>query len=162
MAFKKLYEMHLGKVDLKLFRSVESKGLFIAVDKVVDGRTRRGPFLSEADVRLLVRLLARHKAPHPGERTDGPLLPKELPAEEMPSSPPENAPAQLEIQEALAKARNQPSKGGTITVLPSMPEYKYAHTCSICGCHAESLVRIAPGVAFKLCPACKNVHASTV
>jgi len=162
MAFRKLYEVHQGKIGLKLFRSMETKELFLAVDKIVAGKTLRGPFLSEADVRFLVKLLARHKETRPHERTDGPLHPKELAVEEVKAAAPEGAPIQLDIHEALVKAHNQTSKEWTITAVSPMLHYAYVYTCNLCGTDFTSRVVIDSGATLKLCPACEHMHSMAI
>ena len=64
MAFSKLTEVRTGKLALRLFCSVENSALFLAADRIVDGRKVQGLLLSESDVRSLVALLGEHREVH--------------------------------------------------------------------------------------------------
>jgi len=158
MTLRQLLELRKGSHNLKLFRSVESGGLFTAVDKVVGTRTIRGPFLSESDIRCLVDIVYRHKnirARHWRARARALVDVETLPARQTSY---EIQGAQLEIEEAIRKVKEKVS---AITVIPSLPKYAYVYTCSICGSHVESHLRLAPGSALKLCANCGYVHAAT-
>ena len=163
MTLAKLLEVQRGKRSLRLFRSVESGTLFMAVDKVVGTRRIRGPFLSESDIRCLVDLLDRHRPTHlwrSEHRARWLVGERAQPTEHISY---DATTAQLEIEQAIRRARKgRPvQKRSAITVVPSIPKYTYCHTCSVCGCHIESTLRLGPGAALKVCPNCEHVHAAT-
>lgn len=158
MTLTQLLELRKGSHNLRLFRSVESGGLFAAVDKVVGSTTIRGPFLSESDIRCLVDIVHRHKyirARHWHARARALAMVQEPVAKQTSY---EIQGAQLEIEEAI---RRTSEKSSPITVVPSLPKFTYTYTCCICGSHVESHLRLAPGSALKLCANCGYVHAAS-
>jgi len=148
MAFSKLAEVRTGKLALKLLRSVESSGLFLAVDRVVDGRSVRGLFLSESDVRSFVGLFEEH----------GVVLARWSHSNRVRSA------RRLGGEDAaLQEETKKPSeKYSAITVLPTMPEYRYVFTCGVCGCHVRSRVGVGPGVTLSVCRNCQHVDDPAV
>lgn len=165
MTLTKLLEVQQGKRSLRLFRAIETGVLFLAVDKTVGTRTIKGPFLSERDLRCFIDIVNRHKA----KRREWVRLRtrKVLKADtEIPVPVTYDlGTAQLEIEEAIRKARggkhDREVQDGRITVIPSLPKYTYCHTCSICGHHVEAHLLLGPGTALRLCPNCSHVHAAT-
>ena len=159
MTLTKLLEVQKGKRSLRLFRASETDALFVAVDKTVGARTIKSPLLSERDLRCFIDIVNRHKA----KRREWVRLRTRKPFEAgteipMPATY-DLGTAQLEIEEAIRKAREV--QEGRITVIPSLPKYTYCHTCSICGHHVEAHLLLGPGTALKLCPNCNHVHAAT-
>ena len=159
MTLIKLLEVQKGKRSLRLFRAVENGMLFVAVDKVVGTRTIKGPFLSERDLRCFLDIVNRHKDKRREWAKMRAGKDSEAAPEILGTVRHDRGIAKLEIHEAIRRARG--SKRGEITVVPSMPKYTYCHTCSICGCHIESHLRLGPGTALKLCPNCEHAHAAT-
>ena len=157
MVLAQVIEVERGRRVLRVFRSVERGTLFVAVDRIIDGRRSRGVLLSEADIRCLADLVEQCKpiALRALQRRDG--------KEEARQRWNREKQVQLDLHEAVERIRSGGEAGGDsmIQVVPSMPEYTYKHTCSLCGCHIESLVRLGPGVALKLCPSCQHVHKGT-
>ena len=48
-----------------------------------------------------------------------------------------------------------------IRLLPTMPNFRYLHTCPDCGCHNVSTVRELAGLSngrLKVCSFCHNVY----
>ena len=163
MTLTELLEVQRGKRSLRLFRAIETGMLFVAVDEIVGTRTVKGPFLSEGDLKCFIDIVNRHK----DQRREWVRLRTGKCSEAGPEisglATYDQGMAQLEIEEAIRRAHEQEPghKRGKITVIPSMPKYNYSHTCSVCGCHIESHLRVGPGTAVKLCPNCGHVHAST-
>ena len=159
MTLTKLLEVQKGKRSLRLFRATETGILFVAVDKIVGTRTIKGPFLSERDLKCFLDIVDRHKDKRRQWAKMRAGKSAKLDAEIPGPATYDPGTAQLEIEEAIRKAREV--QEGRITVIPSLPKYTYCHTCSICGHHVEAHLLLGPGTALKLCPNCNHVHAAT-
>jgi len=158
MALAKLIEVQRGRLFLRLFRSTDTGRLFLACDKMVNGRRIQGPFFSEADVRCLVDLLDKHRhlrtretihwtGQSSGKGTRGVACVQYGRVE-----------AQLEIAEAIRRVHRKLSGS---TVLPSMSKFTYRHTCCVCGSHITPRSNLPGGAALELCPSCQHAHAAT-
>jgi hypothetical protein len=152
MTLVKLEELRWGNLALKVLRSKVDGSLFVAMDPIGKGESIRGPFLSEQDLSRIVSLVRRHGNSSPE---------REFPLERVWYSPPScDAPAlETEIEEAVRKAQepSAPTKG-VITVLPTMPPWRYRHTCPVCGCHVQSRLCLG-STELKLCAGCEHVES---
>lgn len=151
MTLVKLEELHWGNLVLKVLRSQVNGNLFLAFDSVGKGEYIRGPFLSERDLNRIVALMRRHGHP---------LSPPEFTMESASYSRtsctkyvPEG-----EIKEAIQNAQkaNTPVKE-RITVLPTLPPWRYLHTCAVCGCHVQTRLCLG-GTALMICASCEHVE----
>ena len=57
------------------------------------------------------------------------------------------------VKEPAPKGQQQQRQSG-ITVIPTLPEYRYIHTCERCGCHVVSRLLFAGGTPLKCCANC--------
>ncbi len=155
MSLVKLEELHWGSLSLKVLRSGVDGSLFVALDPIGKGESIRGPFLSEQDLSRVVSLVRRHgnSSPEP-----------EFPLERVPHSSPscDARAAETEIKEAVRRAQDPSvSTKGIITVLPTMPPWRYRHTCPVCGCHVQSRLCLG-STELKLCAGCEHVESVCV
>ena len=163
MTLKAMTEVHMGSLALRVFRSVESGKVFVAVDRLEENRRIRGPFFSESDVRRLVSLVEEHR---PTRILEGL---REMRWQARTDTGASRAPlynlavARAEIDDAIRRVHTEgPGKrASAITVVPPMPKFRYLHTCSICGSHVESVLRFGCSGSLRLCPFCQHVHAAT-
>ena len=155
MTLAKLEELRWGSLALKVLRSRVDGSLFLALDPVGKGQHVRGPLLSEYDLNRIVSLVRRHghSPPQP-----------EFPLERVPSSSPayDVRVAETEIAEAIRRAQEPGVRAnGSITVLPTMPPWRYRHTCRVCGCHVQSRLCLG-STELKLCAGCEHVESVCV
>jgi len=61
---------------------------------------------------------------------------------------------QFEGVKEPAEELQQQQKKSAITVIPTLPEYRYIHTCDRCGCHAVSSLLFAGGTPLRFCANC--------
>jgi hypothetical protein len=174
MSLTRQIQLRKGTVSLSVFKGETDGKVMVSLDKDFVSRRVKGPLFSESELYDLVDIIADYdewesKVVHGA--ANGRLL------AEAPSPQPtlpagyDTAVAQHEIEEAIRgvssndhlKQQTMPamkvrSSGyGRITVLSPLPKFEYLHTCSKCGCHVESTLRIG-GTALKLCPGCKQVR----
>jgi len=149
----KLEELRWGGLALKVLRSKVDGSLFVAMDPVGKGDCVRGPFLSEQDLSRIVSLVRRHEHSSPES---------EVQLKGLPHSPPpyDVRAAETEIKEAVRKTQEASvPMNGLITVLPTMPPWKYRHTCPVCGCHVQSRLCLG-GTELKVCAGCEHVESA--
>jgi len=152
MSLVKLVEIEKGWLTFRVFRMKSEAVFFGAIDEERDGRTKRSPLMTVRDLRCLLdlldgqqRVLSRRIETRVRQTqvfaTEGAVV---LPgiAEET----------RDEIESAIRRVQGRNTS--SITVLATMPEYRYAYTCEVCGCHLSSHLRLYGGSVLKICANC--------
>jgi len=157
MSLKKLVQVERGRITLRVFKNSESGILLFSADQTEKERQIWGPLLTESEVRCLGKLVDEQRARFVGKfRTlERPNDESEPDRVRKPSYDLDRA--EVEIEEAMRQARE--AEPSPITVIPSLPEYRYLHTCEICGCHVESRLLLFGGGSLKVCANCDHVHS---
>jgi len=174
VSLTKQIQLRKGTVSLNVFKGNGDGKVMVSLDKDFVSRRVKGPLFSEAEMYDLVEVIRDYdewESRVVNGRANGKLL-AEAPGHQ-PALPADydTAVAQQEIQQAIrevstnghaeqqaARTTTAPNNGrGKITVLPTLPKFRYLHTCSKCGCHVESTLRIG-GTSLRLCPGCEQVH----
>lgn len=140
MQWTKLGEVERGQRIIALYRAGESGGLFVSVKDAESGTRQRGLFLSEGDVRAFAHLVADYRTQQ-RER---------LRRRESLTEP------EREIAFAIENAGR--TRRDSVTVLPTMPDYRYRHTCEVCGAHVQAHLRLGPGTSVMVCPFCNHAQ----
>ncbi len=148
MQFATLREIRRGSLVFRILRSLADGKRFVAVDRWERGALVHGPLISERNFGRLWRLIGDHVTPGFGAPNTS--------LETLADRPSNRDKIQDAIQEA--SVRDEATSGGAITVLPSMPEYRYVNTCPDCGCHVASFGRLGVGSNVKVCSGCGHVY----
>jgi hypothetical protein len=83
----------------------------------------------------------------------------EVSSEEQSTSTHINISAEDEIALAIEEARKAPGKKApVITVLPTLPGFRYVHTCPHCDSHVARQLGPTGGLALSMCPICNHVY----
>lgn len=156
MSFVRLSEVRRGRLVLKVLKRRHSDELLLAVDVVRMDRVVFGVLLSWPEVQSLFDFV----------RGD-----VQLPVLRMPVEEPEQLGLEVfsgELSRAeigmairvVSGAEENQSKRSAITVLPSLPEFRYVYTCPNCGCHVPSIFRVPSndGERLRLCSNCQHVY----
>ena len=157
-------ELHLatGLVSMSVFRGEMDNHVLIALDKESMGRRIKGPLFSEEDLYDLVELIKDYDE-WESKALYGKANCRLVPAPEQASQL-----AVEEIQSAITEVQTliqdpegakQQKGAASITEIPTMPDFRYVHTCPQCGCHIQSRLLMPGGAKIYLCPACEHVHA---
>jgi len=174
VSLTKQIQLRKGTVSLSVFKGEMDGKVMVSLDKDFASRRIKGPLFSESELYDLVDIIKDYdewESKVVNGQANGRLLaevPNPRPA--LPAGY-DTAVAQLEIEQAIrevssnghvkqqaAPATLAPNNSrGKITVLPTLPKFQYVHTCSKCGCHVQSTLRIG-GTSLKLCPGCEQVH----
>ena len=158
MSLRKIEQLRKGTMALSVFRSEENGKVLLSIDKDFAGRRINGPFLSEKELDDLVELMDdyTHNAPTRSCSTGmAPMVPTADYCGQI---------AQAEILGAVSEAsRKEPVEAptascGAITVLPTLPKFRYIHTCPHCQCHIQSTVRIG-ATELRFCSGCERVES---
>ena len=151
MTLSKLEEVSRGKLAVTVFRSTVDGNRFLALDKIENGLRVRGPLLSERDISGIASLIRRRtQFRHPRPAT--------IFAKPARTSNQDPCDAKSEIEGAIRRAQQKNIGNGSITVLPTMPVWRYLHTCSVCGCHVQSTLRMG-ATDMRLCSGCGYVDS---
>ena len=151
MTLSKLEEVHWGKLVVTVFRSTVNENRFLALDKIEKGLRVRGPLLSERDISGIASLIRRRSQSRFAHRATMFAKPAHTPNQDLCDAKPE-------IEGAIRKAQQKQFGNGSITVLPTMPVWRYLHTCSVCGCHVQSTLRMG-ATDLRLCSGCGYVDS---
>lgn len=151
MTLSKLEEVHWGQLVLTVFRSTLTEKTFLSLDRIEAERRVPGPLISERDFTGMASLMRRRGQPS--------SLPTAAVAAEPPQSQ-EQPPctSMSEIENAIREARQPKPVRASITVIPTMPPWRYLHTCSACGCHVQATLRLG-GTDLHLCAGCRHVDS---
>jgi len=155
MSLSTIAEVRDGRLALKVLRRKHSGDLLFAVDRVQMHRVVFGVLLSAYEVRQLVDFVQPY-ALLPARRAE-PSAEQTLTFQGSHHRAPEYA----QISTAINQAKNTTrSTNGSITVLPSLPEFTYLYTCPQCGSHAPSNFSVpsSDGLNLRLCPNCQCVY----
>ena len=174
MSLTKQIQLRKGTVSLSVFKADDDGKVMVSLDKDFVSRRVKGPLFSEGELYDLVDMIKDYdewESKVVNGQANGRLLAEApRPQQELPAGY-DTAVAQLEIEQAIREVSSNghgkqqavptistPINGrGKITVLPTLPKFQYVHTCSKCGCHVESTLRIG-GTSLRLCPGCEQVH----
>ena len=146
--------------SFKVLRVRETGRILIGVDRFDGVRRVKGPLLSEEDLMQLLGLMSEHSRTEvlsslPGTKERD----LEVSSEEQSTSTHINISAEDEIALAIAEARKAPGKKApVITVLPTLPEFRYVHTCPHCDSHVARQLGLTGGLALSMCPICNHVY----
>ena len=156
MSFVRLSEVRRGRLVLKVLKRRHSDEHLLAVDVVRMDRVVFGVLLSWPEVQSLFDFV----------RGD-----VQLPVLQVPVEQPEQLSlgafsgelSQAEIGLAIREASGvdgYQNGRNVITVLPSLPKFRYLYTCPRCGCHVPSIFRVPSddGEQLRLCSNCQHVY----
>ena len=162
MTLEQLTCVEVGEVGLRALRHVESGRILVSVDKFQGQRWVRGPLLSEFEVRRIVSLI-EECSPSRGVRFQAAERRTGAREGELRQPAYNLDVARVEIEEAIRRAHIEPlaNASSAITMLSTMPKFRYLHTCSVCGSHVESMLRFGCSGSLKMCPSCKHVRVAT-
>ena len=149
-----------GRLVLKVLKRRHSGELMLAVDTVRMNRLVLGVLLSWTEVRWLIEFVQGGIA-----LPDRPQFQETEPQQLSPSQY-ADALARADISMAIRQASShdeRENKRAVITVLPSLPKFRYLYTCPHCGCHAPSIFRVPNNgdEELRLCSQCKHVYEVT-
>lgn len=173
MSLTRQIQLRKGTVSLSVFKGQTDGKVMVSLDKEFVSRRVKGPLFSESELYDLVDIIADYdewESKVVNGKANGRLLAEaSSPQPTLPTSY-DTAAAQLEIEQAISEVsinghgrqeaeqttRKVSNGHGRITVLQTLPTFQYLHTCSKCGCHVQSTLRLG-GAALKVCPACDHV-----
>jgi len=162
MSLKKRIQLRNGSVSLSVFLSeTDGKALF-SLDKDFVGKRVKGPLFQETELYNLHTLIKDYDEWESGVIHGNPL--RRL--SPTPTHDPTLAAAEIgqAIQHASVIPTEQPvqkrtvTPKTTITVLPSLPQFRYLYTCPKCGLHGTSRLRLSDGVSMNRCIACNHIY----
>lgn len=172
MSLTKQIQLRKGTVSLSVFKGEEDGKVMVSLDKDFVSRRVKGPLFSEAEIYDLVEIIRDYdewESRVVNGRANERLMAKTTIPQRVSSVGYDAAVAQREIEEAIRRVSCErlgghqaaqaaiPSNGqARITVLPTLPKFRYLHTCPKCGCHVQSTLRLA-GATLRVCPACDRV-----
>lgn len=161
MSVKREERFRQGDIIMTIFRGEPDGRRMVSFDKEFRHGVKFGPLFTQEELQSLLGLLLKHPPatsllPSVTTRRLSALIAGYRSAE-----------TEWEIQQAVEKARRQPIEDiqparpeSRITIVSPMPQFRWAHTCKVCGCHVESHLNIF-STKFKLCPNCAFVHAAS-
>ena len=136
MSLLKLVEVEKGRLKFRVFRLQSEAVFFGAVDEERDETVIRSPLMTVSDVRCLLDLLD-------GQRGVFFARSRTL-----------SLGSRLSVEE-----KAEEGNGPSITVIPSLPEYRYLHTCEACGCHVASHLRLSGDSPVSVCANCGHTRS---
>ena len=152
MSFVKLVEIEKGWLTFRVFRMKPQALFFGAIDEERGGKSKRSPLMTVSDLKCLLDLLeGQQRLPSRRIQTRARQT-QVLAAEKDKSFSGGKEETRNEIERAIRKVRGQNTS--SITVVPTLPEYHYAYTCEVCGCHLSSHLRLYGGSVIKICANC--------
>ena len=156
MSLAKVSESRNGRLVLKVLKRRHSGERLLAVDVVRFDRVVFGVLLSWSEVQWLFDFVRGDV--HLPELQGSLEEPVQLGLDSFSS-----ALSQAEIGGAICEAsRVDGGRNGrtVITVLPTLPKFRYLYTCPRCRCHAQSIFRVPcnEGEQLRLCPNCRHVY----
>ena len=162
MSLRKRFQLRNGSVSLSAFQSETDGKVLLSLDKDAGSRRIKGPLFQETELYDLYALIKDYDEWESGVIHGNPLR-LLTPA---PAHDPALAAAEIgqAIQHASAIPTEQPvpniavAPQTAITVLPSLPEFRYLHTCPKCGLHGTSRLRLSDGVSLNRCIACDHIY----
>ena len=174
MSLTKQIQLRKGTVSLSVFKGEMDGKVMVSLDKDSGSRRIKGPLFLESELYDLVDIIKDYdewESKVVNGQANGHLLAEVPIPQSALQAGYDTAAAQLEIEQAIRDVfnnshgnelaapttRTPSNRQGKITVLPTLPKFKYLHTCSKCGCHIQSTLRIG-GTALTLCPGCERVH----
>lgn len=157
MSLKKIIQTRKGVVSMSVFRAESDGKVLLSLDKDFVSRRVKGPLFTEGELRDIAALIHdydewEHKAVHGTPERVGN------------SSAGQQAAVAAEVTRAVQEIRLQAThphptrKRSRIVVLPTLPKFRYLNTCSRCGCHVASYVRLPGAGTVKLCPNCETAY----
>ena len=160
MSFTRIAVSRRGRLLLKVLKPRHSGELMLAVDTVRMNRLVLGVLLSWTEVHWLVEFVQGNTA-LPDRSRFQESEPQQLSLKSF-----SDALAQAEIGMAIRDVSGHDEcqdKRPSITVLPSLPKFRYLYTCPRCGCHAPSIFRVPSNddEKLRLCSNCKHVYEVT-
>ena len=161
MSLRKVFQIRRGTVSLGILKAEEDGKIMLSLDKDFVSRRVKGPLFSETELSDVAELISEY------EEWESRAVRTKQPDADSPQDSYRRMLTNLEIDRAIELAREadvqpQLKKGEVrITVLPTMPEYRYLHTCPKCGCHVASHLRLPGGSCLKLCPNCETAYGQS-
>ena len=161
MSLMKRIQLRTGSVSLSIFQSeTDGKALF-SFDKDFVGKRIKGPLFQETELYDLHTLIKDYDEWESGVIHGNPL--RRL--SPQPTYDPALTAAEIgqAIQHASVIPAAQPGQSrvtapkSAITVLPSLPKFRYLYTCPKCGLHGMSRLRLSDGVSMNRCIACDHI-----
>lgn len=161
MALRKIEQLRKGTMALSVFQSEEDGKVMLSVDKDFVSRRIKGPLFSQKELGDLIELMDdyTHNAPtRPRSTGTGLMAPTADYCAQI---------AQAEIAGAVGEAARKKvievpaASCGMITVLPTLPKFRYIHTCPHCQCHIQSTLRIG-ATELRFCSGCERVESVSV
>jgi hypothetical protein len=165
MSLKKHIQFRKGFLCLSVFQTEDDGKILVSLDKDFVSRRIKGPLFTESEIGIVAELLQEYE-----QWSNAPSQTR-LQTRNTPDS------GWLESYYALAvRAEIDAAIHGAhtcsgperdteprsaITVLPTLPKYRYVFSCIKCGCHVPSYLRLPGGHTLKLCPNCKHVDSAT-
>ena len=172
MSLTRQIQLRKGTVSLSVFKGEADGKVMVSLDKDFVGRRVKGPLFSEIELYDLVDIIKDYdewESKVVNGKANGWLLAEAPSLQSALAAGYDTAAAQREIEQAIRGVSNNghgrqqaiqtPAAGnsrGKITALPTLPKFQYLHTCSTCGCHVQSTLRLG-GAALKVCSACDHV-----
>ena len=163
MSLRKQFQLRKGTVSLGVFRSEHDGRVLVSFDKDFVSRRVKGPLFTEGEMYDLLEVIKDYdelesKVVH--GRANRMLVPSPRQFD--------TAKAAAEIESAIAKASrveqhevrssNVSAPSVRITVIPSLPEFRYVYTCPRCSSHVARELGLTGGLALLLCPICNYVY----
>lgn len=158
MSLRRIEQLRKGTIALSVFQSEEDGKVLLSVDKDFVSRRVKGPLFSHEELGDLLELMDdyTHNAPTRPRMTGmAPVLPAADYCAQI---------AQAEIAGAVGETARkdvvevQNTFCGAITVLPTLPKFRYVHTCPHCQCHVQSTLRIG-ATELRFCSGCERVES---
>ena len=164
MVLRKHIQMRKNKLSLSVFQAEEDGKVFLSIDKDFVSRRIKGPLFTEQELADILWLIEDYN------EWESKGIPRTPANEHSTNSPPayDTKLAQSEIRDAISavttnivanSTKNGPHESTPrITILPTMPEYTFLHTCKWCGSHAPSFPLGPTGGRIRICSHCNHAY----
>lgn len=162
MSLKRELTLRNGTVSIAIYKGESDGKVLVSFDKDFVSRRVKGPLFTEKEMREVGELIRDYeecewKAIHNVPDWTEPQTQASAAGQAEIAAAIYAACTEVQIDNGDANAERSEAK---ITVVPSLPDFKWAHTCPRCGCHIYSTLRISTAT-LRICPGCEYVHKAT-
>ncbi len=165
MSLNKQIQFRKGFLCLSVFQTEEEGKILLSLDKDFVSRRIKGPLFTSSEMGIVAELIQEFEqwssVPSKTRLQDGPIQDSNW----LQSYYDLMVRAEIEVSIHRAQVQDKSEisekQKTAITVLPTLPKYRYIHTCVKCGCHVPSYLGIPMGPTLKLCANCSHVESAT-
>ena len=157
MSLKKISQIRKGTVSLTIFRGEDDNKILVSFDKDFVSRRIKGPLFSETEMYDLIDIIRDYDETE-STTFHGKAFHRICSPEPHKYQAPEKTQLTTIAETNTPQDNNQRKSPPKITVIPTMPKYRYLHTCPKCNCHTASYLNLSGSTALKLCSNCEHVY----